>query len=151
MSETSSSEFNSLTKRCAEILGWHATGILTGDELRRSADFATYGDEALRQLEAKTAGEAMRFVIDHSSERQRHAEVMEEVRKVLGNIVTAVEREPVVSNLDYPHAHNDWRGWRKKIMRPAVDEARALLSRLGERCVDLAPISTQPTAVPEAK
>ena len=67
------------------------------------------------------------------SERQRHAEVMEEVRKVLGNIVTAVEREPVVSNLDYPHAHNDWRGWRKKIMRPAVDEARALLSRLEER------------------
>lgn len=50
-----------------------------------------------------------------------------ETKDALQDIYKAIEREPIVGDLDYPHAHNDWRGWRKKVLRPAAEKARALL------------------------
>lgn len=60
---------------------------------------------------------------------------LENLRKALETICAAVDREPVCGgDLDYPHGHNDWIGWRKKIMRPAVTAGRAALDAVkGER------------------
>jgi hypothetical protein len=61
-----------------------------------------------------------------------HDEI-ERLRKALEKVCTAIEREPVCGgDLDYPHGHNDWLGWRKKIMRPAVVAARAALDAIKE-------------------
>jgi hypothetical protein len=58
----------------------------------------------------------------------------EELVKALEKVCAAIEREPVVGgDLDYPHGHNDWLGWRKKIMRPAVEKVRAALSSYRKR------------------
>lgn len=54
----------------------------------------------------------------------------ERLREALERVCAAIEREPIAGgDLDYPHGHNDWLGWRKKIMRPAAAEARTALSQ----------------------
>jgi len=59
---------------------------------------------------------------------ERLQKELETAREALERVCKAVEREPIAGDLDYPHGHNDWLGWRKKIMRPASAAARAILT-----------------------
>lgn len=71
-----------LAARCAEVLNWHRTGVLKGEALRTMSE--TQPDDLrgdLRIAEAKTALEAMAFVVAYGElvERELAANALGEV------------------------------------------------------------------------
>jgi|GEM_PF-3623939 len=68
------------------------------------------------------------ILTEAAAEITRLQKELETAREALELVCKAVEREPIAGDLDYPHGHNDWLGWRKKIMRPAAAHAREVLS-----------------------
>lgn len=105
--------------------------------LTRMTDIAEARLVMITDLESRLA-EARADALEVQVNDDRHfflkAKAAEErcakLEKALGKVCTAIEREPVCGgDLDYPHGHNDWLGWRKKIMRPAAEFARAALDQ----------------------
>lgn len=115
---------NSLVKRIRRTNGQHGVATIT-------PLYATLPNEALEQSEQATFDIAARLLKERdalaSRISQQDAE-LERMRSALRDVCTAIEREPIVGDLDYPHAHNGWRGWRKKVLRPATEKARAALA-----------------------
>lgn len=97
------------------------------EEVMKAWDYLrSYLLEGKKGSYARDIFEALLSHIDE--EREEAAGEIERLRKALEKVCTAIEREPVCGgDLDYPHGHNDWLGWRKKIMRPAAEFARAAL------------------------
>ena len=69
-----------LQKRCAEIIGWHRTGVLVGDTLRSHAESKWPGDiHNLQMAERATENEALCFIAKWGAPAPASGELVAEV------------------------------------------------------------------------